>query len=38
MISAGMALAWTQDGALRDPLVALEAQARDLRRGCLWGG
>jgi micrococcal nuclease len=38
MINAGMALAWTQDGALRDPLVALEAQARDLRRGCLWGG
>jgi micrococcal nuclease len=38
MVRDGMAHAWTRDGALRDPLVALEAQARDARRGCLWDG
>jgi micrococcal nuclease len=38
MVHEGFAHAWTRDGALRDPLVALEAQARDARRGCLWGG
>ena len=36
LIAEGLALAWTQDGALRDPLVALEAQARNERAGCLW--
>jgi endonuclease YncB( thermonuclease family) len=38
MVDSGMALAWTQDGALRDALVALEAEARASQRGCLWGG
>ncbi len=38
MIAAGAAHAWTRDGALRDPLVALEAEARDNRIGCLWSG
>jgi micrococcal nuclease len=38
MVAAGAAHAWTRDGALRDPLVALEAAARDSRIGCLWSG
>jgi micrococcal nuclease len=37
MIAAGAAHAWTRDGALRNDLVALEAEARDRRSGCLWG-
>ena len=36
LIAEGLAYAWTRDGALRDPLVALEATARIERRGCLW--
>ena len=36
MASEGLARAWRDDGALRDHLVALEEQARDARRGCLW--
>jgi micrococcal nuclease len=36
LIAEGYALAWTRDGALRDPLVALEALARGSRTGCLW--
>jgi endonuclease YncB( thermonuclease family) len=36
MIAAGMAHAWTRDGALRDELVALETEARNARTGCLW--
>jgi hypothetical protein len=36
MIAAGAAHAWTRDGALRDDLVALEAEARQARTGCLW--
>jgi micrococcal nuclease len=38
MVRDGMAHAWTRDGALRDALVALEAESRDAGRGCLWGG
>jgi micrococcal nuclease len=38
MIAEGLAHAWTSDGALRDPLVALEARTHADRRGCLWGG
>jgi micrococcal nuclease len=36
LISDGMAVAWTRDGALRDGMVALEQSARDAHRGCLW--
>lgn len=36
LIAEGLAYAWTRDGALRDPLVTLEATARIERRGCLW--
>ena len=36
MIAGGYALAWTRDGALRDPLVRLEAEARLSGTGCLW--
>ena len=32
----GFALAWTEDGSLRELLVAEERDARDARRGCLW--
>jgi micrococcal nuclease len=37
LIAAGFGRAWTQDGALRDPLIELEATARAQHRGCLWG-
>ena len=36
LIEEGLAHAWTDDGALRDPLVVLEDQARLAGRGCLW--
>ena len=36
MVGEGLARAWTQDGALRDALVAIEDEARSERRGCLW--
>jgi micrococcal nuclease len=36
LIDEGLARAWTDDGALRDPLVALEAEAQAARRGCLF--
>lgn len=36
MVGAGVARAWTEDGALRDTLVAIEDDARSARRGCLW--
>jgi endonuclease YncB( thermonuclease family) len=36
MLAGGGAYAWTRDGALRDELLALEAQARLDRTGCLW--
>jgi micrococcal nuclease len=36
MIAAGAAHAWTRDGALRDQLVDVEANARARSAGCLW--
>jgi len=36
LIAEGLALAWTEDGAYRDALVALEADARAADAGCLW--
>ena len=36
LISEGLARAWTDDGALREPMIALEATARAMRLGCLW--
>lgn len=36
LIAEGLAVAWRDDGALRDDLVALEQEARAARRGCLW--
>lgn len=36
LIRAGVAYAWTRDGALRDELMALEDQAKRERSGCLW--
>ena len=38
LIESGLATAWRADGALRAPLVAIEAEARDAGRGCLWSG
>jgi micrococcal nuclease len=38
LIAEGLARAWTEDGALRDALVALETETRAAERGCLWGG
>lgn len=37
LIRMGFAQAWRDDGAYRDILVALEAEARIEGRGCLWG-
>lgn len=36
LVLEGYGLAWTQDGALRDRIVAAEAVARAEGRGCLW--
>lgn len=36
LVSGGYGYAWTRDGALRDPLVELEHDARAESRGCLW--
>jgi endonuclease YncB( thermonuclease family) len=36
LIREGLAVAWRGDGAMRDELIALEAEARAARRGCLW--
>lgn len=38
LIAEGLAVAWTEDGAYRDDLVALEGAARAAKAGCLWGG
>lgn len=38
LLEEGLAEAWTEDGALRDKLVAIEQEARDANRGCLWSG
>ena len=37
LIAEGLGLAWREDGAYRDELVALEEQARLAGAGCLWG-
>ncbi len=37
LIAEGFALAWREDGAYRDALVALEGEARVQEVGCLWG-
>ncbi len=36
LIAEGLALAWREDGSLREPLIALEDAAREAQRGCLW--
>ena len=36
LVATGLARAWDEDGALRDQLLAIEREARDARRGCLW--
>jgi len=36
LIAEGLAHAWTEDGAYRDALVALEDEARAADAGCLW--
>jgi micrococcal nuclease len=38
LINEGLALAWREDGAFRDALVALESDAQQRRAGCLWEG
>lgn len=37
MLDEGLAVAWTEDGALRDELIATEQEAIAAGRGCLWG-
>lgn len=37
LIAAGAAEAWREDGAYRDTLTLLEAEAREAGAGCLWG-
>jgi micrococcal nuclease len=36
LVATGYAYAWTDDGALRNALAAVEAEARAGARGCLW--
>jgi len=36
LIDEGLPIAWRQDGAFRDALVAIEETARQAGRGCLW--
>jgi micrococcal nuclease len=36
LVAEGLALAWREDGSLRDELVDIEEQARASRVGCLW--
>ena len=36
LIDDGLATAWRQDGAFREQLLAIEDDARDADRGCLW--
>lgn len=38
LVSEGYGYAWTEDGSLREQIVASEAEARAGGRGCLWGG
>lgn len=37
LIADGLGIAWRKDGTLRDALVDLEAETRELDIGCLWG-
>ena len=37
LVAGGYGLAWTDDGSLRDQIVAAEVTARAEGRGCLWG-
>lgn len=37
LVAEGFAEAWRADGYYRDELVALEQEAREAGRGCLWG-
>jgi endonuclease YncB( thermonuclease family) len=36
LVAEGFAEAWREDGFYRDQIVALEEQAREAGRGCLW--
>lgn len=36
LVADGFGRAWTDDGSLRDQIVAAEQAARDAHRGCLW--
>jgi endonuclease YncB( thermonuclease family) len=36
LVREGLARAWRGDGQLEQPIVALEMDARNARRGCLW--
>jgi endonuclease YncB( thermonuclease family) len=36
LVREGLARAWRGDGLLEPPIVALEMDARNTRRGCLW--
>lgn len=36
IVREGLALAWRDDGSMRDALVAEEEEARAAERGCLW--
>lgn len=38
LVAEGVGKAWKRDGRLREDLVALEDQAREAKRGCLWSG
>ena len=37
LIAEGLGVAWREDGAYRDELMALEAEVRAAGAGCLWG-
>ncbi len=36
LVAEGLALAWRKDGALRLGIIAVEEDARDGHKGCLW--
>ena len=36
LVAEGLGHAWMRDGRYKDQIVALESQARDAHRGCLW--
>ncbi len=37
LVAEGYGLAWTDDGSMREQIMAAEAEARAEGRGCLWG-